>query len=160
MQESMTEVDMLEREIMYPLRVLEQVMGKNESNGTKDMDDEEEEFDALDIIDRAKQMTMQSPQQNNDEAFECDNDQQRNEIMSLARAIDTEILMLQAIRKCFDHVQYKKWHVQETVDKWNEDFLSVLSLEQAKKYLSWCRKNQGVISSSSIDVPKKGSFKK
>ena len=160
MEESMAEVDMLEREIMFPLRVLEQVMGKNESNGTtKDIDGEEEEFDALDIIDRAKQMTMQSPQQK-DEAFECQNDQQRAEIMSLSRAIDTEILMLKAIRKCFDHVQYKKWHVQETVDKWNENFLSVLSLEQAKKYLSWCRKNQGVISSSSIDVPKKGSFKK
>ena len=28
----------------------------------------------------------------------------------------------------------------------------------SQEYLSWCRKNQGVISSSSIDVPKKGSF--
>ena len=161
LEESITEVDMLDREIMYPLRVLEQVLGADTtSNETRD-GEEEEEFDALDIIDRAKQMTMQSPEQNrNNEVFVCEDDEQRSQIMALSRAIEIEVLMLRSIRKCFEYVQYKKWHALDTVDKWNENFLSVLSLEQAKKYLSWCRKNYMVISSASIDVPRKGSFKK
>ena len=103
----------VKREIMYPLRVLEQVMGKNETNGTKDMDGEEEEFDALDIIDRAKQMTMQSPQQNNDEAFECDNDQQR---LKSCHSPELSIRRFSCYKR-FENVfnaQYKKWHVQDT----------------------------------------------
>ena len=145
-EQCFAEVEMLEKEIMYPCAVVNYMLNNENDDSTDDVDkmDEDEEFDALDIIDRAKGMS--SPEKQKHAACpSIESEEQRTKIEELMVHIETEATMLKTLKCLLKIFKQKKWHTGGDTDTWDEALLSVLSLEQAQRYFRWTAGNQDTI---------------